>query len=75
MTAQVFKVDVKASTVFSLDKDKCRKAKVGAAGVLVLQQIQATDSVADVLQVLSDVVWGEGLVTASRIGKATSVRN
>jgi hypothetical protein len=75
MTAEVFAVDVKSATTFSLDKKKCRNAKVGAAGVLVLQNIQATDSVEDVLQVLSDVVWGEGLVGAAQIGKAKSVQN
>jgi hypothetical protein len=73
MTA--YAVDVKGHSTFSLDKKKARNAKIGAAGVIILQNIQATDSVEDVLQVLSDLVWGVGLVDVNTIGKATSVQN
>jgi hypothetical protein len=75
MTAEVFAVDVKQHSTFSLSKKLTRNAKVGAAAALVLQNVDADSQLSTVLDLFSDVTWGVGLVGANQIGKAKSVLN
>ena len=75
MTAEVFAVDVKQHSTFSLSKKLTRNAKVGEGAALVLQNIDANSQLSLVLDLLSDVTWGEGLVGTNQIGKAKSVLN
>ena len=75
MTAEVFAVDVKQHSTFSLSKKLTRNAKVGAAGALILQNIDANSQLSSVLDLFSDITWEEGLVGTNQIGKAKSVLN
>ena len=66
---------VRPSSVFSTEKKKCGSAPLTAAAVTSLGAVTTATTVAEVLDILSEVVEADRVVTANTIGRATSVDN
>ncbi len=75
MTAEVFSAVVRPASVFSTEKKKGGSAPLTSAAVTALAGLTTASTVADVLDILSEVVEADRVVTANSIGRATSVDN
>ena len=72
MTATTHTVVVRPSSVFSTEKKKCGSAPLTAAAVTSLGAVTTATTVAEVLDILSEVVEADRVVTANSIGRASS---
>ena len=75
MTAETFSANVRPATTFSPDKHNGGSYKLTAAAVTALGAVSQTDTVSDVLNILSTVTAVQHEVTDNSIGFATSVLN
>ena len=72
MTATTHTVVVRPSSVFSTEKKKCGSAPLTSAAVTSLGAVTTATTVAEVLDILSEVVEADRVVTANSIGRASS---
>lgn len=75
MSAETFTAVVRPASVFSTEKKKCGSAPLTAAAVTALGALTTASDVSAVLDILSEVVEADRVVTANSIGRATSVDN
>jgi len=75
MTAQVFTAVVRDPSTFSLEKKNRGSASLDAAAVTALGALTTSDSVVDVLDILSAATKADYVVTTNQSGRATSVLN
>lgn len=73
MTAETFTASVKQPSVFSTEKKKGGNYNLTAGAVTVLAGLTTSNTVSDVLDVLSTVVEDSHPVSASVTGKAESI--
>lgn len=74
MTAEVFTAISHAPSTFALDKNLSGGYPLTSDAVTALGAMSTSDSVVDVLQILSDVTAAQHVVGTDSIGYATSVR-
>jgi len=75
MTAQTFTAVVRPASTFSPDKHNGGSYKLTAAAVTACSGLSQSNTVADVLNILSTVTADKHVVTNSSIGFATSVQS
>ena len=75
MTATTHTVVVRPSSVFSTEKKKCGSAPLTSSAVASLGAVTTANTVADILDILSECVEADRVVAPNKIGRATSVDN
>lgn len=75
MSATTHTVVVRPSSVFSTEKKKGGSATLTSTAVTALAAVTTATTVSAVLDILSEVVEADCVVTANTIGRATSVDN
>ena len=73
MAAEVFSANVKASSVFSLEKKLGGAYTIDATADAALAALTTANTVSDVLDILSENVKRGHVVSATGIGKASHV--
>ena len=75
MSATTHTVVVRPSSVFSTEKKKGGAALLTSTAVTALSGVSTATTVSAVLDILSEVVEADRVVTGSSIGRASSVDN
>ena len=66
---------VRPASVFSTEKKKCGSAPLTSTAVTALGAVTTATTVSEVLDILSEVVEADRVVTSNSIGRASSVDN
>ena len=74
MTATTHTASVKSSSVFSVEKSKGGSYNLDSTAVTALGNLDTTNDISDVLDILSTLVKDSHVVGTESIGKATSIK-